>query len=57
MEAPVAANDETQKQAATSAVIAVAEVEVSQTTAVVQPAAPVVQPAIQFTAFVQPAAP
>ena len=38
----------------TSAVIAVAEVEVSQTTAVVQPAAPVVQPAAPV---VQPAAP
>ena len=43
-----------EKQAATSAVIAVAEVEVSQTTAVVQPAAPVVQPAAPV---VQPAAP
>ena len=61
LEAPVAANDETQKQAATSAVIAVAEVEVSQTTAVVQPAAPVVQPATPVvqpaTPVVQPAAP
>jgi len=35
-----------EKQAATSAVIAVAEVEVSQTTAVVQPATPVVQPVV-----------
>jgi len=43
-----------EKQAATSAVIAVAEVEVSQTTAVVQPATPVVQPA---TPVVQPATP
>ena len=54
LEAPLAANDETQKPAAASAVIAVAEVEVSQTTAVVQPAAPVVQP---VAPVVEPAPP
>jgi hypothetical protein len=52
----VLADTSTKKQAASSSVIAVAEVGVSQSTVVVQPATPVVQPVQSTTAVVQPAA-
>ena len=57
MTAGVPADENSQEQTALSSVVAVAEVGVSQSTVLVQPATPVVQPVQSATAVVQPATP